>query len=768
MEVTGLTTTALRWYRVDLHIHTPASEDYVDKSVSYLDILREAERRGLDMIAITDHNTIAGYEALLDEVSFLQRLESLGRLNEQEKATLKEYRTLLSKITVLPGFELTTRFGAHVLGLFSPKMRNCISRLKALLNQLGVSYEKMGLGTTSVPGTQAFLEVYKIIHEAGGIVIAAHVNSPTGVLAIASNMPTGAARVSATQSPYLHALEFAGFYSNQHHGFASPRWYDGSNLGYERRMHCIQGSDAHRLQQDPASQMHRWGIGDRPTEVLLPEPTFEALLSLFQSTHFERVRVPYASDVTQYNLIADVRTSGNSDDQILVPKCVDNLEELCRHVVALANGQGGSIFLGLDPDPEAAVIGLADAPQQMRAFQQALAEMVFPRPDWSVDIVQYEGQDIVHVEVSEAQHKPCYLKRGAEREIYVRRSGQTVLATHGDIIEMIHGADEAALAVSARLNGRVCMLAPGIEQPKSGVEVVGETLRGDMEYFRIVDLRTNRESQTSEHTATSVWLYAIEMHKEIRNRMDDLLQKARWHGQIGLWRIYRQNEIYDQNDRVKCDLVYRGEDGHVERVFYAVAVNWLGAAWEELFECEPPAGVAPEPMSPDRRVRWRGNLGVEALYRSPKGLVCNLAFRDRQGQDWFYPQVSCHELSGEWLDVLTVELPRSGLEVVEVYQNGADPLYKFHNLGNQHVESRLWVPEMLKEGSLRHYALRMHLEHDRPLDEGKVHWLGNIGYLRRSYTTVDLVYRDPSGVDHIYYGARWNDLHGAWLDLLDY
>ncbi|MFN2164938.1 MAG: AAA family ATPase, partial [Anaerolineae bacterium] len=359
-------TNASRWYRVDLHIHTPASEDYAEKDITYLDILKEAERRGLDIIAVTDHNTVTGYETIFDEIEFLERLEQRGRLQEHEQEELSEYRRLLDKITVLPGFELTTRFGAHVLGIFSAEARTAIPRLKAVLHQLGVPYEKMNQGTTAVPGTQAFLEVYKIINEAGGIVIAAHINAPTGVLAISSNMPTGAARVSATQSAHLHALEFAGFHSTQLQGFASPRWYDGTNLGYERRMHCIQSSDAHRLTQDPNGQMHRWGIGDRPTEVLLPEPTFEALLALFQSQDFQRVRVPFVSDVTRYNRITDARSAGPSDHQVLCPGCIDNLEDICRDVVALANLGGGTMFLGLDPDPDVPVEGLENAAEHMR------------------------------------------------------------------------------------------------------------------------------------------------------------------------------------------------------------------------------------------------------------------------------------------------------------------------------------------------------------------------------------------------------------------
>ncbi|HRI55680.1 MAG TPA: AAA family ATPase, partial [Anaerolineae bacterium] len=160
-------------------------------------------------------------------------------------------------------------------------------------------------------------------------------------------------------------------------------------------------------------------------------------------------------------------------------------------------------------------------------------------------------------------------------------------------------------------------------------------------------------------------------------------------------------------------------------------------------------------------------MGIVSVARSAGASLCNLAFRNRQGRDLLYAEVPGDQLQPEWRELIAVELPRSGLEVVVVQENGSDPMFKFHNLGNRHVESRLWSPEMLKEGSLRHYALRMHLEQDRLLDDSQVNWMGNIGYLRRSYTAADLIYRDPEGVDHVYYGARWDDLNSEWLRLFN-
>src|SRR5437868_7609578 len=61
----------MAWKKMDLHLHTPASSDYRDPGISYLDILKKAEDKSLDMIAFADHNTVAGYSAMHREVETL-------------------------------------------------------------------------------------------------------------------------------------------------------------------------------------------------------------------------------------------------------------------------------------------------------------------------------------------------------------------------------------------------------------------------------------------------------------------------------------------------------------------------------------------------------------------------------------------------------------------------------------------------------------------------------------------------------------------------
>ncbi len=56
-----------------------------------------------------------------EEIEQLELLEKLKRILPEEKARLAEYRRLLDKILVLPGFEFTATFGFHILGIFPPR-----------------------------------------------------------------------------------------------------------------------------------------------------------------------------------------------------------------------------------------------------------------------------------------------------------------------------------------------------------------------------------------------------------------------------------------------------------------------------------------------------------------------------------------------------------------------------------------------------------------------------------------------------------------------
>ncbi len=756
-----------RWIRADLHIHTPASEDYAEPKISYLEILQEAERRQLEIIAFTDHNTVHGYEQMLRDVDLLEMLDRSQRLTDAEQERLHEYRRLLKKITVLPGFEFTSHFGAHILGIFAP---NCpISLIEATLLQLGVPAESLKKGMTSIANTRHVTEAYEIISRAGGLVIAPHANGPNGVITETLRMGTsGQARVAATQSPYLHALEFVNFYTD-HEKFTSPGFYNGKTEHYDRRMFCLQGSDAHRLRRGESNGdgWHHHGIGDRYNEFLLPENTFENLKTLFASQDFDRLRVP-KRDQKQWE-IDTLRVGPPTDRQAL--RLEEQAETVWRDVAALANIGGGTLVIGCAKD--GAMVGINKPDQTSELLRRTVQEELTPQPYLTLELLNYEGKDLIRVEVKASNHPP-YI--GRDGIVYTRHDGQTVPADRSEIIQLCR----RALA-----EGESTVLDNGqdLDLPRSGVEVVAAQKRGGVWYYEVRDLRTT--AGVTRDRAQGLWSYAIGRYEDLREGRIDVQSQVKWKGRLGLWRAYRQG------NRIKYDLVHRDSNGVIDHIFFGVSDWGLGEGWqallgergEEAVEQEPRAFREDEPqLAPDldipdfdeetiwgeRRYRWRGRGGIWRINReNGSSPTFDLAMKDKDGQETReFPDVAREKLTDAWLNLVRVPRPRTGIEVVRVVEEEGEKRFVFCNLRTGEVSNIPWRLQDIEEGTVRQYAARMALK-DMPLEEEQVRWWGNIGYTRPMRSQVDLVYRDENGVDHIYYAARRDELTGEWRMLLE-
>lgn len=763
--------TGKRWIRIDLHIHTPASEDYADQEAAFLDILREAERHNLEIIAFTDHNTVAGYERMRREIEFLEQMVRLGRATPADQEQLAEYQRLLASITVLPGFEFTSHYGAHVLGIFTPQTP--ISLIEATLLQLGVPADKIKAGATSVPDTEHVTDAYEVITRAGGLVIAAHANGPCGVISESLRMGvSGQSRVAATQSPFLHAIEFINFYTD-HGTFTSPGFYNGRTEHYERRMFCIQGSDAHRVRRAPSGSdaAHRHGIGDRYFEAELSAPTFAALREMLSSERFDQIRVP-KRDHKEWEI--DQLRFGVASERNILRSPTDEIPMLVRDIAALANMGGGTLVLGAADAGDGAVEGVV-RPDQVSEELRVAAVTLDPAPVLSFELLHYAGRDILRLEVR-APHAPPYVdEQGA---IYVRRDGATVHANRGEILQLARRA-LAEGATSPLDNGQDLIV------PRSGVEVIDAQKRNGEWQYEIRDLRTM--PGVVRERAQGLWAYAIDRFEELRSGRVDLQSQVTWNGRIGLWRSYKQG------NRTKYDLVHRDANGVIDHIFYGVSDWGLNESWqpsvdpnasalEEQSSSEPQpiatAAVAGEtlPSAEARgevsfggwRERWRNNFCIRRVYRRPDGEarfdVAWLNLIDHTRQD--FDGLAFDQLREPWVAMLRMAPPSTGIEVVSNVR-GEDGIARitFRDLRTRDV-SAPWRIEELKEGSVREYAARMNRA-DQSLDPREVRWWGNLGYLRPMRSQIDLVFRDQYGVDHFYYAVRRDDLRGEWRALLE-
>jgi hypothetical protein len=421
--------SGIPWRRVDLHIHTPGSHDYEEPDKTYLDILRQAERRGLSMIAFTDHNTVNGYRNMMNEIEHLEYLEKLDRIRPDELGRLNEYRRLLKKIVVLPGFEFTATFGFHILGLFPPE--KSLRDIERVLMDLRVPGHVLDKGLTEAGATSDVLAAYEAIDEAGGLAIAAHANSSNGVSMRGMNLG-GQTRIAFTQDPHLRAIEFTDLEKGR---YSSAHLFTGVKSEYPRRMFAIQGSDAHRLTVSKENAK-RLGVGERATEVQLEEVSFNALRDLFLSQDFARVRPAFNILDVKEEVAASARTAGASATVAFhpsLPKRGDRFEAIVRDACAMANGQGGTIFAGCDANPNKKATGVADAADAAQKLAAELVTRIAPPIKVEVKTEREGNADILRVQVLGSADAPHNFD-GAH---YLIRDGvETRAATRDELVAL--------------------------------------------------------------------------------------------------------------------------------------------------------------------------------------------------------------------------------------------------------------------------------------------------------------------------------------------
>ena len=236
-----------QWLKVDLHVHTPASVDMDEKwkTATAEDVVSIALDKGLDAIAITDHNTAEWCDVV--------RQAATG-----------------TALTVFPGVEISTPQG-HILAIFDNNVE--AAGIEDLLVKVGIARDQFGsLDAATVNG---IVDVSASIGKAGGVAIAAHADGSRGFLKMIN---VGAERQRAYVTNDLWAMELLDTSSRDEHQ---------SGTRYPRRMTCLQSSDcwppgANRHQLDGmASRYSFLKMGERSISGLklaLIDPTIRVRL----------------------------------------------------------------------------------------------------------------------------------------------------------------------------------------------------------------------------------------------------------------------------------------------------------------------------------------------------------------------------------------------------------------------------------------------------------------------------------------------------------
>jgi PHP family Zn ribbon phosphoesterase len=568
---------------MDLHLHTPASEDYLQPEIGYLDILKQAASKGLDIIAFTDHNTVAGYRRMMEEIDQLKLLQQLNRLLPEEENRLVEYQKLLNRVLVLPGFEFTATFGFHILALFPEEKP--VRDIEHLLLELNIPSEKLDQGSITVGASVDVLTAYKAIREAGGMAIAAHANSNNGV-AMRRFPFGGQTKIAYTQDPDLFALEVTDQDKKGRHSTAF--FFSGNKPEYPRRMHCIQGSDAHLLVKNGAYP-NKLGVGDRTTDVRLPDKSFQALKELFESNNFSRTRPHRHSSQPAYDFIRDARQEGATFMQDFHEKITvrgGNLYAIIADICAFANSNGGTLYLGLSADPEADFEGIPRPNQGIEKLQSEIDKRISPELACKFEVQETQGKKVVQVMIPKGDDPPYAVD---DNKIYLRTETETGMAVRDEIVEMVVQGKKKAPVIGDDLQAAPLPIpgskdvyematTPEVDEgdhdpPRTGVEIVSVSKRGGVNYYVVRDLRNgNVVKNVTLKSSRRLWHYAITQYSKLPSKIESM--NIQWQGDLGL--VSKKT----RGNFTSYDLIERTGDSY--RHYYGVTDDGIHGRWEVL------------------------------------------------------------------------------------------------------------------------------------------------------------------------------------------
>ena len=203
-----------KWWKFDFHTHTLASADFKKPHPTCEDWLCDYMKKGIDCVAVTDHNSGEWIDKLK---------RTLSELTEQDP---EWYRPLY----LFPGVEISANGGVHILAIFDPEKTT--SDIDSLLGAVGYRGTK---GSSDDVTTKSLTEVIDSIVQVGGIAIPAHVDRDKGLFSI-----EGQSLQQVLEKPNIYAMELCD------ENFSKPALYKSTKTDWTE----VRGSDFHGMPTD--------------------------------------------------------------------------------------------------------------------------------------------------------------------------------------------------------------------------------------------------------------------------------------------------------------------------------------------------------------------------------------------------------------------------------------------------------------------------------------------------------------------------------------
>ncbi len=112
---------------------------------------------------------------------------------------------------------------------------------------------------------------------------------------------------------------------------------------------------------------------------------------------------------------------------------ISSAEKIARTLISFANTKGGTILFGVDDD--GSIVGVESEKSEVELIEMAGREYCDPQIVPMIDIVPFDGRDVIVCHIFESRTKPHYYLGGQDRvngestRVYIRVNDNTMMAS---------------------------------------------------------------------------------------------------------------------------------------------------------------------------------------------------------------------------------------------------------------------------------------------------------------------------------------------------
>ncbi|HUN66170.1 MAG TPA: RNA-binding domain-containing protein [Bacteroidota bacterium] len=122
---------------------------------------------------------------------------------------------------------------------------------------------------------------------------------------------------------------------------------------------------------------------------------------------------------------------------------ISSAEKIARTIISFANTRGGTILFGVDDD--GSIVGVESEKSEIELIEIAGRDLCDPPIHPAIDIVPFDGRDVIVCQISESDAKPHYYLgepdrlNGDNTRVYIRVKDKTMMASR-EVVKIL--ADE--------------------------------------------------------------------------------------------------------------------------------------------------------------------------------------------------------------------------------------------------------------------------------------------------------------------------------------